>query len=290
MVCSPVLKDSKPCAASPLGVVWAVASAYFCRGWAPGCGGVCTFCFDQKQLALKGRGNAHALMPGAVPGLRPSCCVALVPPCRLGAWGDPWSWGWRCLGHWCPCLLESFSPPAPARWTRCWEEPACLGESRAHSLPLPQPWGPASMPRHWQRGLLASESPKAPATHPTPSSQGPHASEAAVSGSGPDRHCQPPVLAVGTSSTSPRRAGPWLLNPAPSVPHTSQGQPRRGHPLPCPQLTQVTGPGRWPPWERLDAALSPFQPLLPHWRTQAPPTPRLLVSCHVVGGDQPLRP
>lgn len=104
---------------------------------------------------------------------------------------------------------------------------------KASSLPASAPALRASFhATTLAEGLLVSESAKAPATHPTPSSQGPQASEAAVSGSGPDRHCQPPVLAVGTSSTSPRRAGPWLLNPAPSVPHTSQGQPRRGHPLP----------------------------------------------------------
>lgn len=129
---------------------------------------------------------------------------------------------------------------------------------RSRSLPLPQPWGPASMPQHWQRGHLSS---KAPATHPTPSSQGPQASEAAVSGSGPDRHCQPPVLAVGTSSTSPPQGRALASQPRTICPPHLSGPAPSGPPSPLSSAhTQVTGPGRWPPWERLDAALSPFQP------------------------------
>lgn len=162
---------------------------------------------------------------------------------------------------------------------------------KASSLPASAPALRASFhATTLAEGLLVLESAKAPATHPTPSSQGPQASEAAVSGSGPDRHCQPPVLAVGTSSTSPRRAGPWLLNPRHLSPTPLRASPVGATLSLSSAHTQVTGPGRWPPWERSDAALSPFQPLLPRERTQVPPTPRLLVSCHVVGGDQPLRP
>lgn len=105
----------------------------------------------------------------------------------------------------------------------------------------------------------------------------------------PPRHCQPPLPAVGTSSTSLSRAMPWLLSPAPSVPLDFSGASPIWATL-SPALSSCTGDRpRLFSGKGWMLPYAPSQPFPPHSRTQAPATPGRLVSHHIQGGgDQPL--
>lgn len=138
-----------------------------------------------------------------------------------------------------------------------------------------------------RRGALARgpspESSKALGTPAPP----PQVGNCSGSGASPDRHCQPPAL--GTSSTSLSRAGPWLLSPAPSVPWTLRGHPTRP-PSPSPSApTQVTGQAGRRSLGKAGCCLMPPPALLPH-SAHRYPTPGQLVSSPHAGGErgQPL--
>lgn len=131
-----------------------------------------------------------------------SCCEEQsIGQARLGRWLGHRRWhAWLTGAQRLPCLpREKFLPPDP-------REPAST-----HAVML------------WLVGHVASgpsinqKVPKPSAPHPTLLSV-PKWGDRRGSGSCPDRHCQSPPPAMGTSSTSPRGATPWLLSPVSSVP------------------------------------------------------------------------